>query len=341
MKYNGYYEDPRSELEKLKDYSHEELIGTGGYVWKDFVLSDIPEYTIRNQDGSSACGAFAGAKMLGALYKKTHGKYVDLLPQFIYKKRENYPSEGMYLTDIFKIASKYGSPLDEKLLGDNLNETQCNSFPITEKMSQEALEYAGGTYLYIDVNNIDEVAKVIDQGYTPIILVKCNIAEWTGVPKVIQGTTNFNIVHFVPCIYAGMRGGVKTIVINDSWGSSYGLAGLRYITEDFWKNRVLQVMYMREKIPMAPKPRYNFTKMLSYGLTGNDDVRALQNILKYEGCLDTSVQSTGNYYNLTAQAVMKLQLKNNIASPAEIYSLAGKKVGPKTLAYLQKNYAIS
>ena len=69
-------------------------------------------------------------------------------------------------------------------------------------------------------------------------------------------------------------------------------------------------------------------------------MKALQDILKYEGCLASNIESTGNYLSLTAQAVMKLQLKNQIASVKEITDLQGRRVGAKTLLYLKNNYAI-
>lgn len=334
MKYNGVARDPRSDIQKAQDYSHEELFGMGVYEWKSFNEADIPQYTIRNQDGSSQCGAFASAKALGILNKKKGKSYVNLLPEFIYQKRKNQ-GVGMYMQDMFDICSKNGSPLDEYLTGDNLNEEQANAYPITDFMTQEALKYASGSYVFIQSNDINEVARVIEEGYTPIILINFDIVEWTAEPYLLSNP-KINCRHFVPCIYAGIKDNKKTIVIDDSWGTAFGHNGHRYISEDYWNARVLSVGYMREKIEMSLKPKYVFNKILTYGMLNNPDVKALQDVLKYEGCLDKSVPSTGNYLNLTAQAVLKLQLKNNIASPSELYSLMGKRVGIKTLNYLRK-----
>ena len=49
-----------------------------------------------------------------------------------------------------------------------------------------------------------------------------------------------------------------------------------------------------------------------------------------------SVPSTGLYKEITRQAVLKFQVKHNIASPKELARLNGKRVGPKTIAKLNQ-----
>jgi murein DD-endopeptidase MepM/ murein hydrolase activator NlpD len=55
------------------------------------------------------------------------------------------------------------------------------------------------------------------------------------------------------------------------------------------------------------KPTHLFTRDLEFGMTNDSDVKALQDILRYEGLFAS--ESTGNYFTLTAQAVKKYQLK--------------------------------
>lgn len=338
--FTGVAIDPRLDSEKAKDWQHEELFGMGSYTWKEFNEADIPQYTIRNQNGSGMCGAFSGGKAVGINNKKDVGEFYNTLNTFIYYHRANKPQAGMYMQDIFDIVCKYGVPQDPALVSDNLTEEQANAFVPTKAHYDDAIKYKGKSYVFIDKNNLDGIAQAIESGFTPVILLRCAIREWTSEPFVDTSVvpSEWNINHFVPLIYAGLRNGVKTFVCDDSWGSSYGKNGRRFISENFIKNRVWQVGYIVDSpnVPQNTGPHHTFTKWLTYGMMNDPDVKALQDILKYEGCLDTTVNSTGNYLNQTAQAVMKLQLKNQIATPQEVAKLAGKQVGPKTLAYLKK-----
>ena len=65
-KYVGIVEDPRSPEQKDLDYKHED-IAQGDIVlnWKEKTEAEWKKFLIRNQDGSSACVAFATAKLLG------------------------------------------------------------------------------------------------------------------------------------------------------------------------------------------------------------------------------------------------------------------------------------
>lgn len=335
--FTGVLHDPRTEEEKAKDWSHDELGFAGTpYTWKEFKEEDVPKYTIRNQNGSGMCGPFSGVKALGIRNKKRGGNYVDLLPPFIYKLRTNQ-SAGMWLQQLLEVMGKYGAPLDTELKGDNLNEEQANSYKTVPEMFSEAAKYAGGKYAFINPQDIDEIARVVDLGWTPILLLRCDISEWTTEPYFNpKFKAPFNINHFNPVIYCGLRNGVKTFVTDDSWGSSYGKNGHRFLSEEFIKNRVEAIGYIFD-LPEEDKPRYTFKSVLTYGMK-HADVKALQEVLKFEGCMDKSIPSTGNYLNITAQGVMKLQLKNQIASVSEITSLGGRRVGVKTLTYLNSKY---
>lgn len=340
--YTGVEQDPRSENEKMKDWSHEELgFSATPFIWKEFNEDGVPQYPIRNQDGSGMCGPFAGSKALGVRAKKRWGKFVNLLPPFIYQLRTN-KSSGMWLQQLLEIMCGHGAPLDENLKGDNLNEEQANNFVILKEMFDEAFKYGGGKYAFINPKDVDEIARVIDMGWTPILLLRCDVSEWTSEPQAnpsFDDQHEYTINHFVPAVYAGRKNGVRTIVVDDSWGSSYGKNGRRDLSDDFILRRVEAVGYVFDLPEDSAKPKHTFFQQLPYGLRNNTDVVALQNILKYEGCMDKTVPSTGNYLNITAAAVLKMQIKNEIDILPNLIALQGKNVGPKTLAYLAKAYS--
>jgi hypothetical protein len=300
----GVADDPRNKYQKQLDYRHEDLFGASTFEWKEFNDSEIPRHNIRNQNGSSECVAFSVCKALG----RNNQPFKDLRPEYIYTKRANR-GEGMWLQNAFDIAVKYGAPEDPELKGDNLTEAQANAYTPTPEETAQALKYRGKNYVFINKDNIDEIARVIEQGHTPIFLVRCDITEWTSEPTVNNSKTSpFNINHAVPAVYAGIRNGVKTIVISDSWGSSYGKNGLRYISEDFIKTRVETVGYIVD-LPDEVIPKFVFNKDLYFGMR-NSDVLLLQKRLVKEGF--ATFTPTGYFGLLTQLAVIKYQKAKGI-----------------------------
>ena len=325
MKYfTGIAEDTRNKLEKSLDWKHEDIFPTGlPYVWKEFNEADIPQYTIRNQNGSGSCVAFSVCKALGINNLKEKGKYVDLRPEFIYTKRTN-EGAGMYPQQAFSLACKYGAPEDPTLKGDNLNESQVNAYVPTPEETEQALKYRGKNYVFINKDDIDEIAKVIEQGHTPCFLVRCDVSEWTESPVVDPSKTSpFNLNHEIPAIYAGMKDGVKTIVISDSWGSAYGKNGLRYLSEDFIKTRVVEVGYIVDLLDELIPPPFKFNKNLSAGMR-NVDVLQLQKRLVKDGF--GTYTPTGFFGLLTLASVVAYQKKHGI-TPA--YGFVGEKTRAK------------
>jgi hypothetical protein len=170
------------------------------------------------------------------------------------------------------------------------------------------------------------------------------IDEWTSEPEVkhenldLRGTNTAR--HSVAAVDFSLVNGKKALIIDDSWGTSYGQAGQRVITEDFFKARNFFVAYpmnfaFDEK--QATKPKYTFTAPLLFGST-LPEVGELQDIIKYEGLFPSNIESTGYYGSITAEAVMKFQKKYTVADESEIDSLQGKRVGEKTIAKLNELY---
>lgn len=320
--FTGVAEDPRNNIQKSLDYKHEDLFGTSPYEWKEFDETKIPNYTIRNQNGSGMCVAFSICKALGI----NNPPYKDLRPEFIYNKRAN-TGEGMWLQNAFDIAVKYGAPEDPYLRGDNLTEELASRYIPTNEETTQALKYRGKNYVFIARDNLDEIARVIEQGHTPIFLVRCDITEWTAEPLVnFSKTSPFNVNHAIPAIYAGMKDGVKTIVVSDSWGSSYGRNGLRYLSEDFIKTRVEAVGYIVDLPDELLPPPFKFEKNLWIGMR-NSDVLLLQKRLVKEGF--ATFTPTGYFGVLTGRAIMAYQKAKGISPQFP-------NCGPLTRAELNK-----
>jgi hypothetical protein len=123
--YIGVLEDPRSEEQKLQDFKYDGLVPSANpLVWEEKTV--LKGYPIKNQDGSSSCVAQATAKILG-IHEILEGKpYENLSPKFIYTRRQNYPSGGMWFNNALEIAVKHGSCKEDSMPSDFKGESFMN-----------------------------------------------------------------------------------------------------------------------------------------------------------------------------------------------------------------------
>src|SRR5438093_3440794 len=100
----------------------------------------------------------------------------------------------MWMQNMFDIARNYGSQEDPELKGDNLTEEQANAYLPTQQETATAQIFKGKNYVFMSPKNIDEIARAIDSGYTPILLLRCDISEWTQEPYVNSALASpFNV----------------------------------------------------------------------------------------------------------------------------------------------------
>lgn len=347
----GLIEDPRSLDEKSKDYMHQELFLALPLVWKEKTDSELPAYEIRNQNGSGQCVAFSAAKVLGINNLQEHGIFPRLSPRDIYMRRFNKDSPGMWLQDAGEIMRKYGATLDSLVPSDLLTEAQANkSLDRTTDMVNEALKYRIKNYVF--TTGIDGVAQSMEtlkkngiKGGVMICL-RFDIPEWTAVPQILKNVPRNRLYddlscgHCVTAVDYMMYEGEKALLIEDSWGTSYGKAGRRIIKESFFNARNNGAMYtidLESEVPLE-KPSFSGKTVLNYGTMNNTDVSDLQDVLKYEALMPGNIDSTGNYLELTRKGVLQWQIKHNVADMAELTMLNGRRVGPKTLAKLKELY---
>ncbi len=317
-KYVGVVEDPRSDFQKSFDYRHESLVmGDIPIFWKEKTESEWRKFLIRNQDGSSACVSFATAKILG-IHEVIEGRpFKDLSPKFIYTRRQNYPDGGMWLPNALSIACKDGAcdekmlPCDfkdEEFMNDKGQETQADAL--------NATQYKAKFYFEIKSRSIDEIAKVIQQGYGVLLGMRFDYSEWTDVPAVDPASKN-SCGHGVPAIDYFMYNGEKALLIEDSWGPHYGKGGHRIITETFLNSKCFYAGYI------TSLPNYIFTKRLQFGSRGVD-VKMLQVALNKVNSYPVDVD--GNFGDKTKHAVFDFQVAHQLN--------ADGIVGPKTNAVL-------
>lgn len=337
----GVRPDTRTFEQKQRDWYHEEIAFGAQYsVYKtkeDVVL----KYPIENQKQTQSCVGHATALCLGIDNELEGNGFVRLSPAFIYRKRIQFPDEGMILSDAGNIAKNSGSCLFETLPTPT-TEQEINRVQITTLAEEEASEYRSKNYLTIaNYTDIDVLNSVASQGKAVRILIYASYNEWAQEYPRISTNVNLGnaaVRHSVTILpYSGFKDriGVRYVTIQDS--AHFGGFTHRYLSEDFIKARCYGSMYdinlKNEKI--SKKPKYEFKISMSYGQT-NQEIMWLQKCLQYSGHFPSNTQPTGAYYGLTAKAVLDFQLEHKVADVTELMQLGGKVVGPKTLLALNK-----
>lgn len=343
--FTGVSIDTRSQIEKQKDYMHEEShlasVSVPSYDNQKIVSSP---YIIENQNQTSSCVAHGVTLAAGIYFNDVVGVFRRFSKMFVYRQRSNYPDGGMWLQEAFEIIRKNGSCL-YNTLPNPTTEAQANSIIITQTQRDEAIANKVPEYFTIqNPNDIDTLCAVAQQGIPVSIIIYSSYREWSSIIVTILDSVGFRTAPVRHCICvlpkSGFReNGKRYLTIQDSaWFGGYYL---RHVDEDFIKSRVYGAAYWKPYIapPVMAKPSYSFKYPLSYGSKGADVV-ALQNILIYEQLIPADL-NTGNYLGRTQAGVKALQEKyaSEILIPLGMTSGTGV-VGLATLKWLNKHYGV-
>ncbi len=383
--FTGVLFDQRTEEQKQTDDVHfAELVSSSAPVnWVEKATKDIRKFPIYNQNGSGSCVAQTTAKLWGIMYWLQNGKedYVHGSATHIYQRRSNKPAGGMAGEEAFAIG-KQGITLEDLVPSQNMTDAEMDAVKIPQYKVDVGKIFQFGDPVVLNAGNIEEVASTIQvTGKGVMVWFYFSIDEWTVTPTVKNASLDLyapsTCRHSVTAVDYTILGqsnvtnnpelwGKKALVIDDSWGTHYGQAGQRFITEDFFKARnwyARHVQKFKFETPIdevvIPTPVNTLKHMFNMNLkfipwdtklnqpsdinlnaSQRNDVIALQNILKAEGCMASNVQSTGYYGALTAKSVLALQQKYHVADPQSLIDLGGKNVGPSTRAFLNQKYSI-
>lgn len=344
----GALPDPRTETEKERDYWFKEIVASADIVsWKEKKPEEWRKFPITNQNGSGSCVAFTMAKLLGILYWLKNKVYIHFSATHVYQRRANKPEFGMWGINAFEIAQQ-GVTLEDLVPSQNMNDAAMDAIEIPQYKQDVGSIFKISNYVTMPTKDIETIASTIQKtGKGVMVMFYFAIDEWTNVPFIkyagqpISGGST--VRHSVTAVDLTIYEGEKALIIEDSWGSQYGIAGQRVIKESFYKARNFFAAYPitfkfdEPAAPVTPKPRYQFTKMLSFGQT-DQDIAKLQDILKYEGLFPINTVSSGYYGAITAKGVLAWQKKHQVAPDAELEALAGKTIGGKTIAKLNEIY---
>jgi hypothetical protein len=341
--------DYRPESLKEKDYKFEELVASAAPVtWVEKKPENYRKFPIYNQNGSGSCVAQTAAKLLGISYFLKNKEYVHFSATDIYQQRVNKPNGGMGGADVFKIIGANGATLEELAPSQKMTDSQMDSIVIPEYKREVGRVFKVSNYLTIPAGNLEQVASVIQQtGKGVMVWFYFVSKEWTATPTIIDPSLTSGspraLRHSVTAVDFTLIKGKKYLIIEDSWGPSHGIGGQRLISEDFFNKRNFYAGYLMNfnfDSKPAQKPVARFRVPMEYSPTFKivEDVKKLQDILKYEGLFPQNVESTGYYGAVTAKSVLEFQLKYAVASETELKALGGKVCGGSTLDKLNKLY---
>lgn len=353
---SGAVIDERPESEKEKDYRFEEIVAAINPVnWIEKSRDQWRKFPIFNQDGSGSCVAQTEAKEMGIMRWLRDKIYVHFSATDIYQRRSNKPAGGMAAVDARNIARK-GATLEALVPSQGMNDGQMDSAAIEEYKRKVGEVFAVPNFVALPIKDIDTVASLIQTtGKGVMVWFYFEYREWTDTPQVMNPKLDLYAAstnrHSVTAVDFTLVNGKKALIIEDSWGPTFGLNGQRVITEDFYKARNWYAGYLvnfqfedqTQPLPQPqptpiPKPKYRFTKSLVFGTT-NADVKALQDILRYEGLFPQNTASTGYYGAITAKGVYQFQVRHKVAPMAELNALQGRRAGEKTIQKLNALYA--
>lgn len=378
--FTGILFDERTEDQKqTEDVQFGEVVASANPVqWVEKSTAQIRHFPIFNQNGSGSCVAQTTAKLAGIMYWLDNGKddYVHFSATHVYQRRSNKPTGGMAGEEAFTIAAD-GITLEELVPSQNMSDSQMDGIKIPQYKIDVGKVFKFGKPVNLPTGDIEAIASVIQTtGKGVMVWFYWTYDEWTVIPVIKNPSLNLYAAstgrHSVAAVDFTLLGssnvpnnpelwGKKALVIDDSWGSSYGAAGQRFITEDFFKARNWYARHVQkfrfdevdETAPVVDALKHTFNKNLAFipwdsvknqpkdmaaHLAQHDDVVALQNILKAEGFLAKNIDSTGYYGALTVKSVLELQKNYNVAPLQDLLDLGGKNVGPSTRSFLNQKY---
>jgi len=216
-----------------------------------------------------------------------------------------------------------------------MSDQQMDSVLIEEYKKEVGTVFNFSNYIIDPIKDIETIASIIQEtGKAVMVWFYFNHDEWTDVPEVkreLDAYASSTSRHSVTAVDFTLYQGKKCLIIEDSWGTSYGKAGQRIITEDFFKVRnffaghAMNFTFNKPVVP--PISKYTFTLNMKQG-DSNAEVKELQLYLKELGFYPKNSSATGYFGPVTKKAVVAFQLAHDLVGDGV--------VGPITLLALNK-----
>lgn len=337
-----------------RDYQYREIIaGASPFDWSaDYdVEVDINEtLPVKDQNGSLSCGGQAVASYGGVLNKVFDGTFEERSAKFIYSQCYYKPDGGSTMRDLIKLVIGTGWGVEALTPSYENGNAPSEDFmrrvsDITSEAFAKASHDKALSFFQVSTTDVDEIAQAIKNNHGAIIGISlANNGTWRSTYPVypLAGQVLYN--HWV---YAGkvkMMNGKKYIGILNSWGKVTGDNGWQWISEDYFKAgfvfAVWTLVYNTQ--PEVPSFKHTFNYDMEYKSASNikSEVIALQTALQLDGVYPKSVPITGNYFDITRQAVYDFQVKYAVAPFYILWFNKGKYASKATRAKLNQLYGL-
>lgn len=297
--------------------------------WKEISPESIRTFGVQNQKQKSDCVAETRRKLKRIMLKVNKNLDLDFSSVAFYRKRSNYPKQGMIAADAISLDKNVGMTLDALVPSDAVASEQAANALSPEAFNDDVAKVfrtSSDDVVFVP-GDIDTPAGTIQKTRKGVMVwFFATVAEWSKlVPTIDVNLTGPQdpraiVVHSVtgiePALYKGQQG----IWIDDS--AAFGGLSRRFVTRAFYEKRNWWASYpisFKFEAGVGTKPHY---------VPG--DTVSLQDCLKFEGTFPSNVDSTGVYGPLTTQAVKDFQTKYGLDPVGT--------VGPKTTAKLQTLY---
>lgn len=362
-KTTGALIDDRPKELKLKDFTFDEIVSAPNPVrWIQKDSSEWRKFPDQDQRQQFSCVAQSVKKMKGIWYFLKTGTYVEFSAAHIYARRANKPFPGMAGVNALDIDRKEGVTLEQLVPSTQPTDKEIDAMKIEPYKAQVGEVFRSENFVVFPDATIDTIASTIKTTRKGVMVWFYFLdEEWARMEPVILDrnlrlSDSKALRHSMVAVdYTLTETGKKALVIEDS--AHFGGLTRRLVTEDFFRNRNFFAAYIigfkfdnqlgmeplpeSDPVPVTQKPLFTFNVDLHFTEDNTilEDVRALQDILKFEGFFPKNVESTGRFGALTARGVLAFQKKYKIAPDADLNQLAGRTVGPKTRAKLNELYA--
>lgn len=345
--FSGVVGNPLEDIKVVEGWSIDEILPASAPVnWKKKKESELADYPIWSQYRTSACVAFAKAKQVSIVIFKMTGVWIDFSPASIYQLRANRPYPGMNISNANDIVNHSGVTLEALMKSQNLTEEQIHAVRRTRvaDMFAKAIAEAVVAYLYVPVS-MERIAQTIEAGKAVSLLLYAQSDEYNKETPIVKYPdlkyADADIRHeIVATDYYINEKGIKIIWADDSWGIDDGQGGHRNLTNEFISARVILAdaidIFSFEGLNTKP-PTYSFDVNLTIG-DNSPEVVKLQDMLKFEKKFPVDQASTGLYGPITAEAVMKWQIENEVAPEYELRELKGNHWGPASRAVANNKF---
>jgi hypothetical protein len=322
--------DTRTPEERAEqDIPFEETVSMAAPVdWQEIPKEKVRTFPTQNQSSKSSCVAETRRKLKRIMLKVNKNLDLDFSSVWFYRRRSNFPGEGMIAADAIKLDKEVGMTLDVLVPSDVLKtESAANALKADAYNDDIAKVFrTASDDVVFTSGDLDTPASTIQKTRKGVMMwFYFTSAEWSReVPVIIDKTLKahdkralrHSVAGVEPALYKGKQG----VWIEDS--AHFGKISRRFITREFYEKRNFWASYpisFKFEAAVGERPHY-FEGSLS----------SVQDCLKYEGVFPLNIESTGVLGPITRQAIRDFQAKYAISQTGEL--------GPITRAKLKQLY---